>query len=167
MSIVSNMLRPNLLYDAQSTEAAREAAESAVEEVLYMQGENIVREGERITDAQYEMLKSLGMVANSDTNYTRYIALLAIEFLIFLIYGFYLKFAHENVLSSPKMLLTVSAVAVISLLGGMGWKPYTSLYSTCLFHCIYLRNDGGEKIICTGHQHDAFGACVCHVFALW
>ena len=120
MSIVSNMLKANFFYDAQSTLAAMDTAEASVEEELYMQGENIVREGERITEAQYEMLKSLGMVANSDTNYTRYIALLAIEFLIFLIYGFYLKFAHENVLSSPKMLLTVSAVSVISLLVGWG-----------------------------------------------
>ncbi len=109
------MLKANFFYDAESTEAARDTAEDAVEEEMYMQGENIVREGERVTVAQYQMLKSLGMVADSETNYERYLALLAIEFLLFLVFAFYLETAHKNVISSPKMLLTLSAIAILSL----------------------------------------------------
>ena len=120
MSIIASMLRANLLYDAQATDAARDAAEAQVDVELYMQGENIVREGERITEAQFAMLKTLGMVADSENNYERYIALLSIEFLMFLVFAFYLGTAHANVLSSPKMLLTLSAIAVLSLLVSWG-----------------------------------------------
>lgn len=120
MGILSSMLRENFFYDAQTTDASRDAAEASVDVDMYMQDENIVREGERITDAQYEMLKSLGMVADSEANYERYIALFAIEFLLFLVFAFYLATAHQNVISSPKLLLTLSAIAVISLLVSWG-----------------------------------------------
>ena len=120
MSIITLMLKPNFFYDAESTEAARDAAEASVEVVMYMQGENIVREGERITAAQYEMLKSMGMIADSESNYKRYLALLSLELLLFLVFAFYLGSAHKNVLASPKMLLTLSALMVLSLLVSWG-----------------------------------------------
>jgi hypothetical protein len=120
MSIITLMLKPNFFYDAESTEAARDAAEASVEVVMYMQGENIVREGERIDTAQYEMLKSMGMIADSESNYKRYVALLSLELLLFLVFAFYLGSAHKNVLSSPKMLLTISALMILSLLVSWG-----------------------------------------------
>lgn len=141
MGIISSMLKANFFYDADSTEAARDVAEEAVEEDLYMQGENIVREGERITAAQYQMLKSLGMVADSQTNYERYIAILSIELILFLIFAFYLGVAHKNVLDSPKNLLTLSAIAVIALLvswGGSKLHYYIAPVYFSAFICVLI-----------------------------
>ena len=120
MSIIASMLRANFFYDVETTDAARDAAEAVVDVEMYMQGENIVREGERITAAQYEMIKSLGMISDTEANYERYIALLALELVLFLVFAFYLGTAHQNVISSPKLLLTLSAIAALSLLVNWG-----------------------------------------------
>ncbi len=141
MAIISVMLKANFFYDAESTDAARDAAEASVDEVMYMQGENIVREGERIDQPQYEMLKSLGMVADTGINYTRFIALAAIVLVLFLVFAFYLDIAHKNVISSPKLLLTLSALTTISLLvswGGSLINQYIVPVYFAAFICVMM-----------------------------
>lgn len=125
-TIISAMLKPNFLYDPIATEAARDAAEQAVEPEIYAQGENIIREGEKVTIAQVEVLKDLGIIDDGTSNYNRYLSLLIIELLIFLIFGFYLKYAHKNVIRSPKLLITLSAVSILALL--ISWGGSTIHY---------------------------------------
>ena len=108
------------MYDPISTEAARDAAQEAVGKDIYMFGQNIIREGETITTAQIEVLRDLGMIDDGNIKYTRYIALFAIELLLFLVFAFYLGYSHKEVIRSPKMLLTLSAVSVLALLVSWG-----------------------------------------------
>ncbi|MCK5129657.1 MAG: HDIG domain-containing protein, partial [Clostridiales bacterium] len=120
MSIISAVLKPNFILDPISTEAAREAAEEAVADIIYKQNENIVLSGEKVTAAQIEVLKDLGIIDDGESNYTRYLSLLAIALIVFVIYMFYLAFAHKKVFNSPKLLLTVSAVSILALLFSWG-----------------------------------------------
>ncbi|WP_152541287.1 HD family phosphohydrolase [Kallotenue papyrolyticum] len=64
LSLVDAFLRPNLLVDQQATEAQREAARQSVKPVTVTvrKGENIVREGDIVTDEIYEKLSKLGLV---------------------------------------------------------------------------------------------------------
>ena len=61
---VDAFLRPNLLIDQQATEAQRDAARRSVKpvSVTVRRGENIVREGDIVTEEQYEKLARLGLV---------------------------------------------------------------------------------------------------------
>ena len=70
ISLVQNILptvlrlciKPNMIIDQEALEDARTAAMNAVEPVTYLQGQNIVREGDRVTNSQIEMLRSLGLL---------------------------------------------------------------------------------------------------------
>ncbi len=68
VSIVSEILRtciqPNMLIDTEITEANRQKARDAVEPEVLVKREVIVREGEIVTESQYQMISSLGLLAN-------------------------------------------------------------------------------------------------------
>ena len=64
-SAVESCIRPNYFYDEQATEAARAAERAKVETVVRIKGEVIVSDGEIVTEAQYRMLDSLGIIKES------------------------------------------------------------------------------------------------------
>lgn len=116
MSVLSAMIKANFLYDPVATETARDAAEKAVEPEMYRHGQNIIRGGETITKAQIEVLKDLGYIDDGNKNYGRYLSLFIIELLIFIVFGLYISFFHKNVARSIKSLITIGAIAILSLL---------------------------------------------------
>ncbi len=73
-NIVQNTLEANQFYDKEATELAKEEAAQNVEEVVYKKGQNIVREGEIISEAQYQLIKQLGLINESEHNITRWVA---------------------------------------------------------------------------------------------
>lgn len=62
--VLRSCLRPNMLIDTEITEANREKAREAVEPEMLVKREVIVREGEIVTEAQYQMIASLGLLAD-------------------------------------------------------------------------------------------------------
>ena len=71
-TVLRNCVQPNMVIDQETTDAARQAARDAVEPVTYLQGQNIIREGERVTAAQLEVLRSLGLLAENEIDWTVY-----------------------------------------------------------------------------------------------
>ncbi len=57
-------IQPNMLIDTEITEANRQKAREAVEPEVLVKREVIVREGEIVTEAQYQMIASLGLLAD-------------------------------------------------------------------------------------------------------
>lgn len=68
-AMVTDTIRPNMLIDAETTEAKREEARSAVEVQMRVKGEVIVREGEIVSRAQYQMVSSLGLIRDDGLDY--------------------------------------------------------------------------------------------------
>ncbi len=60
--VMRSCIRPNMLIDTEITEASRQKAMDAVEPKTFLKGEAIVRRGERVTEAQYQMLSTLGLL---------------------------------------------------------------------------------------------------------
>lgn len=56
------LLKPNMIYDHEATEAEREKAAQSVEKVIYKKGQYIVQDGQPVTEEQIEMLKELGLL---------------------------------------------------------------------------------------------------------
>lgn len=73
--ILDAVLIPNMIIDKEATEAAREKAASTVEDVVYQKGQNIVLEGNRIYQYQYQMIKDLGLISDGSYNLMLYISL--------------------------------------------------------------------------------------------
>ena len=72
-AVLRACVKPNMVIDQASTEAAQAKAIEGVEPVVYLQGQNIVREGEVVTASQYQMLISLGLVENTEYDLSIYL----------------------------------------------------------------------------------------------
>jgi len=68
-AMVTETIRPNMLIDAETTDAKREEARNAVEVQMRVKGEVIVREGEIVSRAQYQMVSSLGLIRDDGLDY--------------------------------------------------------------------------------------------------
>ena len=71
-TVLRTSIAPNMIIEQTGTELARQAARDSVEPVVYLQGQNIIREGERVSKYQYEMLRSLGLLENNQQDLTMY-----------------------------------------------------------------------------------------------
>ena len=64
-AIINTVVEPNNLVDPAGTDALREKEAAKVEPVMYIQGQNIIDEGDIITAEIYAVLNELGYVNNS------------------------------------------------------------------------------------------------------
>ena len=71
-TVLRTCIKPNGLIIQDAYEANRQKARDAVEPVIIPQGQNIIREGDRITLNQIEMLRSLGFLNDNHYDYSVY-----------------------------------------------------------------------------------------------
>lgn len=71
-AVLRTCIKPNMIIDQEATEEAVQKARDAVEPVICLQGQNIIREGDRITVGQLEILRSLGMLNDDHYDYSVY-----------------------------------------------------------------------------------------------
>lgn len=71
-SVLRTCVKPNMVIEQETTEAARQKAREAVEPVVFLQGQNIIREGERVTSNQLEMLRDLGLLQDNQFDFSIY-----------------------------------------------------------------------------------------------
>lgn len=64
-SVLRACVKPNMVIEQEATDIARQKAMDAVEPVTYLQGQNIIREGERVTANQIAMLSDLGLLEDN------------------------------------------------------------------------------------------------------
>lgn len=65
-TVFAHMIIANEFVNEELTEQKRQEAEDAVEPVTYKKGQNIVREGEEISENQVQMLEQLGLLEESN-----------------------------------------------------------------------------------------------------
>lgn len=70
--VLKRCIRPNMVIEQEATRAAREAAAQQVEPVMYLQGQNIIREGEVIQANQVAMLEALGLLQTASYDFSIY-----------------------------------------------------------------------------------------------
>ena len=117
-SVLRACLKPNMIIEQETTEIAREAARSSVEPVIYLQGQNIVREGERVTKSQLEMLHSLGLLKDNTYDLSSYYGAFLIVLLAMLVFVFSIHLQNRSILLNPRKI----SVAMIVLLIGLGFS---------------------------------------------
>lgn len=105
--VLNACIKPNLIIDKDSTNAAREAAMEKVEPIVYQKGQNIVLEGNRINKNQYETIKSLGLLDDKTVDVFMYIATL-----IFIIVTVALIIIMMRVLK-PRMIMSKNEVNIL------------------------------------------------------
>lgn len=71
-SVLRTCVKPNMVIEQEATDAARQKAMDAVEPTIYLQGQNIIREGERVTSNQLAMLRDLGLLEDNSYDFSIY-----------------------------------------------------------------------------------------------
>lgn len=71
--LVKKHIQANMIYDEAATEEARAKAAQSVQPVMVLKGQNVVREGEIVTEAQMKMLDDLGLIASNMVDWKLYI----------------------------------------------------------------------------------------------
>jgi len=71
-SVLRTCVKPNMVIEQEATDAARLKAMEAVEPTIYLQGQNIIREGERVTTNQLAMLRDLGLLEDNSYDFSIY-----------------------------------------------------------------------------------------------
>lgn len=114
-TVLKKCIAPNMVIDQEATGLAQEKAREAVEPVVYLQGQNIIREGERVTPNQVEMLRALGMLENNAYDFSVYggAALLVLAGTVLLV--ILLRLLTPDTLHDLRALLVLMTVLVITM----------------------------------------------------
>ena len=112
-TVLNTCIKPNMTIDQEATEEARQKAMEAVEPVIYLQGQNIVREGDRITQSQLEMLRSLGLLNDDHYDYSVYGGALIITVLSMLVLLMMLRLLMKDVLTDIRRLSVILIILIL------------------------------------------------------
>ena len=106
----------NYEYDLKATETRKQEARDNAAVVKYVTGQVIVEDGKPITEKQYAVLKSLGMVDDSEFNVWLYIGIAILILALLFAIGVYLYLYQRDIYKSPKRLLIIALSCIITLL---------------------------------------------------
>ena len=112
-TVLRTCIKPNMIIDESATEEARQKARDAVEPVIYLQGQNIIREGDRITNSQLEMLRSLGLLNDDHYDYSVYGGALILTILAMISLLMMLRLLMKDVLSDIRKLSVILIILVL------------------------------------------------------
>lgn len=118
--ILKNCIRPNMTIDQEATEAARQKAMDSVEPIVYLQGQNIIREGDRITLSQLQMVRTLGLLNDEQYDDSIYYGALICAVLVCSLLYVCLRLIAPAMLTDVRNLAVVLIVFVIVLLAITG-----------------------------------------------
>ena len=119
------LLRPNMLFNAEMTEANRELARQSVEPVRILKNSLIVQEGEEVTEKHLAQLEALGLLG--PRVYTS--SYLGFFFILVIIYGIvllYLYLFHQDIWDNVSHLTLLSLIVVLTLIFGLAGRYFSS-----------------------------------------
>ena len=114
-TVLRACIRPNMIIDQEATDINRENARNAVENVTYLQGQNIIREGERVSSNQIEMLRSLGLLKDNQYDFSTYWGAAILVFLCMFSLYIQLRILNPELITDTRKLAVTLIVIVLSV----------------------------------------------------
>ena len=112
-TVLRTCVKPNMIIDEEATEEARQKAREAVEPVVYQQGQNIIREGDRITNSQVELLRSLGLLTDDHYDYSVYGGAVILTVLAMISLLMMLRLLMKDMLTDIRKLSVILIILVL------------------------------------------------------
>ena len=125
-SILIKELIANYSLDEAATDEAKLAAANGVNKggFVISKNEPIVRSGETVTPAHIAMLKELGMLENGNVDIKLYLGVALLTLTVLLILGFYIAVYEPKMIQTPKKVLMLAILTVLSVLYSALIYPY-------------------------------------------
>ncbi len=143
-TVLRTCIKPNMTIDQEATDAAKTKVMEEIEPIVYLQGQNIIREGDIITLSQLEMLRSLGLLSDNNYDYTNYygaflcilVSLVCLFLSLYMLMKQLLTDLRRLIVIMLVILLGVALAAIIHLLPSMYLTPVTlaAILVTVLIH---------------------------------
>ena len=137
-TVLRSCIKPNMIIDQEATDEARTKAMESVEPVVYLQGQNIIREGDRITKSQLEMLRQLGLLNDDHYDYSSYwgsaIAVVLSMITLFIM----LHLLRSDVLSNIRQMAVILLILLLSIGFAALANLLPSIYITPVALCAAL-----------------------------
>ena len=127
-TVLRTCIQPNMTIDQEATEEAREKAREAVEPVTYLQGQNIIWEGDRITRNQLELLRSLGLLSDDAYDYSVFQGAVICVLLSMLCLLMLLYLLERELLANIRSLTVILLVVLITVALGAVTHALPSVY---------------------------------------
>ena len=128
-TILRASIKPNMVIEQEATDTARQTARDAVEPIMYLQGQNIIRAGDRITKSQLSMLRALGLLKDNIYDFSSYQGAALMVFLAMLTLVLALRLTVEEVLYDTRKLTVVMLVSILEV----GFSALFHLYFSAYF----------------------------------
>ncbi len=114
-TLIRHYVQPNLVYNHEATQRAREEARLAVEPVRILKGALIVTEGQQVTETHVAQLEALGL-QRQGADYGILFGLSIMVLMIFAAVGIYLFLYEKDIYDQPALLLLYGLIVFITLL---------------------------------------------------
>ena len=132
-TVLRSCVKPNMVIDQEATQEARQKAMDAVEPAMYLQGQNVIRVGDKISRGQYETVRALGLLSDESYDYSMLYGAILIVFLSVLILWMLVYLLCKPILTDARRLsvillvifLSVALAAVSHLLPSLYIAPVT------------------------------------------
>lgn len=128
-AVLRSCLKPNMVIEQETTEIARSAAMDTVEPIVYLQGQNIIRAGDRITRSQLAMLKALGLLKDNTYDFSSYQGAALLVLVAMVCYFVSLRLLNPDLFNDPRKLLVAMIVSIL----GVGASVLCHLYINAYF----------------------------------
>ena len=115
-TVLRTCIKPNGLIIQDAYEANRQKARDAVEPVIIPQGQNIIREGDRITSAKLALIRSLGLLNDHDYDYSIYFGALLLVSLALMTLLMLLRLLAPWIMSDVRRMAVILLVMLIGVL---------------------------------------------------
>lgn len=109
------LLKPNMIYDEEATEAERKKAAESVEKVIYKKGQYIVQDGQPVTEEQIAMLKELGLLKDESFDVSLMVGLGLLILLLEIAGIAYIYHFERELTDQPHMFILISLVVCLTL----------------------------------------------------
>lgn len=113
-------LMPTFVPDAEATNQAREEAAAAVKSVEVKRGDVIVRQGEAVTQQQFELLSKLDLVRSHRTDAMLDIGAALYLICLFAVFAAYLILYRRRMVANRKHMLILSVMLALTVLLAFG-----------------------------------------------
>ncbi len=114
-AVLRSCITPNMVVDQETTEQARNKARESVENIVYQQGQNIIREGEVVTASQYAMVKQLGLLENGNQDYTSYLGVTILVLFAMFVLIVFLRLYRPEILHDLRYFSLENLILVITM----------------------------------------------------
>lgn len=126
--ILKKDLSANKSIDATATDEAKLAAANGVNKEGFVKSKSkkkpIVHSGDIVTQAHIAMLEELGMLENGNVDIKLYLGVALLTLTVLLILGFYIAVYEPKMIQTPKKVLMLAILTVLSVLYSALIYPY-------------------------------------------